>query len=52
VNNFPGPQKYDIQPLITGKGHIFLSKYKSSPGRSIYGKYADPSMKNSSIISY
>lgn len=47
-NRYPGPQHYELKPLINGKGQVFISKYKSSPGRSIYAKYPDPLLKHNS----
>jgi len=40
-NKFPGPQKYEVKPLIDekGKGQIFISKFKSSPGKTMGSRY-------------
>ncbi len=34
----PGPQKYESKTLINGKGIIFNSKFRSSPGKTIAGR--------------
>jgi len=39
LNNFPGPEKYEQKPLINGKGILFVSKFQSSPGKSMTGKF-------------
>jgi hypothetical protein len=38
VNKNPGPNHYDIRPLINGKGQNFLSKFKNNNAISIAGK--------------
>jgi hypothetical protein len=38
-NKVPGPQKYNSKYLINGTGYIFNSKFTSSPGKSISGRY-------------
>lgn len=44
-NNSPAPNKYDIKPLIDGKGNHFISNYKSSPSTTIVGRRPDPTSK-------
>lgn len=43
--NSPGPSKYEIKPLIDGKGFHFDSKFKSSPSSTIVGRRPDPTSK-------
>ena len=35
VIDSPGPQSYNLPPLLNGNGHIFCSKFKSSPATTI-----------------
>jgi hypothetical protein len=49
VNKFPGPQSYNINPLINGKGNIFVSKFKSSLGKTIAGKHEFKADSSSNI---
>jgi len=41
----PGPDKYDLKSLINGKGFNYVSKYKSSTAKSLYGKPKDVDSK-------
>jgi hypothetical protein len=41
INNYPGPEKYEQKSLINGKGICFNSKFQSSPGKTLVGKYHD-----------
>ena len=50
-DKFPAPNKYNINNLITGKGFIFSSKFKSSAASSITGKGKDLSTKYTNYIS-
>jgi hypothetical protein len=50
VNKNPGPDKYSLKPLITGSGFNYVSKYKSSTAKSLYGKERDYSLKLQSTI--
>jgi len=51
-NKFPGPQKYEIKPLIneTDKGKIFISKFKSSLGKTMGMKYYENPQKKFSNV--
>jgi hypothetical protein len=44
-NKVPGPEKYEVKPLINEKGQIFVSKYKSSPGKTMGSKYYENPQK-------
>lgn len=46
----PGPERYEIKPLIDGKGFNYVSKFKSSTSKSISGKPKDLSSKYTSNI--
>jgi len=49
-NKIPGPEKYEVKPLINGKGQIFISKFKSSPGKTMGSKYYEnPSKKATNV---
>jgi hypothetical protein len=45
LNYVPGPGNYDMKPLINGQGRLFNSKFKSNMGKTISGKFMDPSSK-------
>jgi hypothetical protein len=47
-NNNPGPDKYDIKPLISGNGYNYVSKFKSALPKTITGKPRDNSLSNAS----
>jgi hypothetical protein len=51
-NKNPGPNCYKIEPLINGKGYNYVSKFKSSTAKSIYGKYKEHSSKYPCMILY
>jgi hypothetical protein len=38
-NKFPGPQSYNIVPLINGTGKSAISKFRSSPGKTMAAKH-------------
>ena len=50
-NKVPGPQKYASKSLINGTGMIFNSKFVSSPGKTISGKFklAESKLKSKEI---
>lgn len=51
-NKNPGPDKYDQKPLINGTGFNYVSKFKSSTAKSLYGKSKDFSSKHQSNNKY
>lgn len=50
-NGNPAPNAYKFGNLITGKGFIYTSKFRSTPASSLYGKGKDLSTKYTSYIS-
>lgn len=40
-NKIPGPAKYDTLPLINPKGQVFISKFQSSPGKTMGARFGD-----------
>jgi len=36
----PGPGSYNLTPLINGKGRVFNSKFHSSPGKTMSGRFS------------
>ena len=45
ANKNPGPDQYNINNLINGSGYNYVSKFKSSTAKSLYGRPKDPISK-------
>jgi len=51
LDKVPGPEKYDVKPLISREngGKIFESKYKSQLGRTMGSRYYDSRKKFNNV---
>ncbi len=47
-NKNPGPDKYQVRPLMNGTGFNYVSKFKSGTAKSLYGKERDSSLRHKS----